>query len=76
MIIKLKEMKEKCDEKIAQANREILFQEAKKQVIDEILVDLIEQEKENAKAMANAQEMVEEPVDNLVEEPVAQDESY
>lgn len=76
MIIKLKDMREKCDEKIAQLDREILFQVAKKQVIDEILVDLIEQEKENAKAMANAQEMVEEPVDNLVEEPVAQDESY
>lgn len=69
-------MREKCDEKITQLDREILFQVAKKQVIDEILVDLIEQEKENAKAMANAQEMVEEPVDNLVEEPVAQDESY
>ena len=68
MIIKLKDMREKCDEKIAQLDREILFQVAKKQVIDEILVDLIEQEKENAKAMANAQEMVEEPV--------AQDESY
>ena len=76
MIIKLKDMREKCDEKITQLDREILFQVAKKQVIDEILVDLIEQEKENAKAMANAQEMVEEPVDNLVEEPVAQDESY
>ena len=41
MIIKLKDMREKCDEKIAQAHREILFQEAKKQVIDEILVDLV-----------------------------------
>lgn len=68
MIIKLKDMREKCDEKIAQAHREIMFQEAKKQVIDEILVDLVEQEKEQC--------MVEEPVDNLVEEPVAQDESY
>lgn len=68
MIIKLKDMREKCDEKIAQAHREILFQEAKKQVIDEILVDLIEQEKEQC--------MVEEPVDNLVEEPQIQDESY
>lgn len=68
MIIKLKDMREKCDEKIAQAHREILFQEAKKQVIDEILVDLVEQEKEQC--------MVEEPVDNLVEEPQIQDESY
>lgn len=76
MIIKLKEMREKCDKEIAQLDRQILFQVAKKQVIDEILVDLVEQEKENAMAMANAQEMVEEPVDNLVEEPVAQDESY
>jgi hypothetical protein len=76
MIIKLKEMREKCDKEIAQLDRQILFQVAKKQVIDEILVDLVEQEKEDAMAMANAQEMVEEPVDNLVEEPVAQDESY
>lgn len=68
MIIKLKDMREKCDEKIAQAHREIMFQEAKKQVIDEILVDLVEQEKEQC--------MVEEPVDNLVEEPQIQDESY
>ena len=68
MIIKLKDMREKCDEKIAQAHREIMFQEAKKQVIDEILIDLVEQEKEQC--------MVEEPVDNLVEEPQIQDESY
>ena len=68
MIIKLKDMREKCDEKIAQLDREILFQVAKKQVIDEILVDLVEQEKEQC--------MVEEPVDNLVEEPQIQDESY
>lgn len=68
MIIKLKEMREKCDEKIAQLNKDIMFQEAKKQVIDEILVDLVEQEKEQC--------MVEEPVDNLVEEPQIQDESY
>lgn len=74
MIIKLKDMREKCDEKIAQAHREILFQEAKKQVIDEILVDLIEQEKE--KCVCENTEMVEEPVDNLVEEPQIQDESY
>ena len=60
MIIKLKDMREKCDEKIAQAHREILFQEAKKQVIDEILVDLVEQEKEQC----------------MVEEPQIQDESY
>jgi hypothetical protein len=75
MIIKLKDMKEKCDEKIAQANREILFQEAKKQVIDEILVDLIEQEKE--KCVCENTELVEEPIgENLVEEPVVETVIY
>lgn len=74
MIIKLKDMREKCDEKIAQLSKDIMFQEAKKQVIDEILVDLIEQEK--AKCVCENTEMVEEPVENLVEEPQIQDESY
>ena len=75
MIIKLKAMKEKCDEKIAQAHREIMFQEAKKQVIDEILVDLIEQEKE--KCVCENTELVEEPIgENLVEEPVVKTVIY
>ena len=59
MIIKLKDMKEKYDEKIAQLNKEIMFQEAKKQVIDEMVFDLIEQEK--AKCMCESTELVEEP---------------
>lgn len=70
MIIKLKDMREKCDKEIAQLDREILFQVAKKQVIDEILAELIDTNEQSA------QQMVEEPVDNLVEEPVVQDESY
>lgn len=74
MIIKLKDMREKCDAKIAQLDREMLFQVAKRQVIDEILADIVEQEREEA--VEPTQEMVEEPVDNLVEEPQIQDESY
>lgn len=71
MINKLNEMKKLCDDKIAQLNKEILFQEAKKQVIDEMIASYVEEE---MRACESA-ELVEEPVENVVEQQ-NQNESY
>ena len=71
MINKLNEMKKACDLRIAQLESEILFQQAKKQVIDEMIASYVEEEM----CACESAELVEEPVENVVEQQT-QNESY
>ena len=73
MINKLNEMKKVCDYQIAQLESQILFQQAKKQVIDEMIASYVEEEK--CKCACESAELVEEPVENVVEQQ-NQNESY